>query len=147
MSKKEVRFQEYSFDRELGGRKPIDELLNVFSKEDLQDGRGFMYGFQIKRFRTGYKKDTPEWAKTYGGVQKVLLTAFPRLHTSLNQRRRAARWAQIIYLFYFKDFSESQIAEELNIKIRAVPDVIFRAQRVSRGLRADGTGPRKTKNA
>lgn len=142
MSKREVRFQEHAFDRGLGGRKPIDELLSIASKEDLQDSHGYMYGFQIKRFRTGYKKDIPDWAKTYAGVQKILLTAFPRLHFCPKQRRGAGRWAQVLYLYYFKGFSQSQIAGEINTNAKIVNNILLRSSLVSKGFRADGGGSR-----
>lgn len=137
MSKKEARFQEYSFDPDLGGKRGIGELRKYIDGDELGE-YGRSWGFQIKRFRTGYRKNTPEWAKTYEGVQKVLLTAFPKLHTHVGQRKRAARWAQVIYLYYFKDFSESQIAEELNTKTKTINNVILCFTYVSRGFTAKG---------
>ncbi|HTQ97232.1 MAG TPA: hypothetical protein VMH89_10525 [Candidatus Acidoferrum sp.] len=143
-------FQEYAFDPALGVkhfeptlhvRKYLwEELRFVAPKEDLQDSNRFDYGFQIRRFRTGYKKIPPPWARKNSDIAKLLLAAFPALFTSITQRKRAGKWAQIINLYYKVGWSSGQIAKELNVQRNAVRRMLISMSRVSRGLRANGSG-------
>ncbi|HTQ97233.1 MAG TPA: hypothetical protein VMH89_10530 [Candidatus Acidoferrum sp.] len=134
-------FQEYAFDPAFRGKAAVDELLRVASKEDLEDDRGFLYGFQIKRFRTGYRKNSPRWARAKIDIGKLLLRAFPKLATNASQRRRAGRWAQIINMWYLMGWSESEIAEELGMSVENVRFKLVCIDRVSKGFRANGSGP------
>lgn len=141
---KEARFQDYQFDRELGGKRGKEELLKVASPEDLEDFRGFLSGFQIKRFRTGYRRELPEWVRSKVGVQKVLLAAFPKLNESLSQRRRAGKWLRVITLFYLQNWSEAQVAAEINESVCRVRHHIAHIDNVANGLTALGF-PRRRK--
>ena len=96
--------------------------------------------FTMKRIRRK-QKEVPDWALSRAGVQKVLLTAFPKLHTSPRQRARAGRWALVIYLYFQSCYSYSEVAEEMREKPRTVECLIRSIKRVAGGRRADGRGP------
>lgn len=138
----EVHFQDYAFDPKLRKGRAKNELLKLFPEEDLEDIRGFLSGFQIKHIRTGYEREVPEWAKTNEGIQKILLTAFPRLQTDIIQRKRAGRWAQVINLYFRKGWSRSEVAEAMGEKDLIVKMLVRSIGRVADGKRADGSGPR-----
>ena len=133
-------FQDYAFDPKLNkGRGRKKELLRMFPDEDLQDIRGFLSGFQIKNTRTGYGREVPEWACTRVGIQEVLLRAFPRLQTDVNQRKHAGRWAQIINLYFLQGWSAEEVAEELGQSRASIKMLVMGIDRTSRGLTVNGT--------
>lgn len=144
MSEEDLCFQKYQFDPELSGKHGRNELLKVASPEDLEDFRGFLSGFQIKRFRTGYRRNLPEWARSKEGIQRVLLTAFPSFKENPLQRRRAGNWARIITLYYLQNWSESQVAAEIGQSLSRVRHYLSFIDNVARGLTVDGY-PRKRK--
>jgi hypothetical protein len=139
------RFQDCAFDPDLGRKRGIGELRKFFDGAEL-GGSGFAQGFQIKRFRTGYKKPMPRWVLTNKGIQKVLLSAFPRLQADANQRKRAGRWAQAINLYYKLNWSAFQVAEELGYKTRdPIDSLVLRMKHVSQGLTVNGLPRRRNK--
>src|SRR6266480_1444919 len=111
----EIHFQDHAFDPDLNlSREPEGTLgrgtarkkrfviseLKPFLDLGMHTATAVSFaktgcGFQIKRIRRE-ERDTPEWAKTSEGIQKILLTAFPKLHEKPLQRKRAGRWAQVI---------------------------------------------------
>ena len=114
------RFQEYAFDPKLGGRKKFKELREVIDGDDLGEV-GSARGFQIKNIRTGYKKDVPDQLANNAGIQKLLLTAFPKLLINESQRQKAGRWAQVVKLHFQMGWSYTQVAEEMAVN----PNVIL----------------------
>lgn len=69
---------------------------------------------------------TPEWVNDNSKVQKVLLTAFPKLLTSRGHRTKAARWARIIQLYYRMGLPTARVAEILGIKVNSLIQILFR---------------------
>src|SRR5208337_3689713 len=138
----EVHFQEYAFDPKLRKGRAKSELLKLFPEEDLEDIRGFLSGFQIKHIRTGYEREVPEWAKKNEGIQKILLTAFPKLHTDVSQRKRAGRWAQVINLYFRQNWSQTEVSEALGENSNVIKMLVRSINWVAEGKRTDGSGPR-----
>ena len=120
----EVHFQDCAFDPELG-----TSWLHKRGKGELRsaiDGRELGptgVGFQIKNIRTE-KRDVPEWARTNEGIQKLLLTAFPKLKINESQRKRAGRWAQVIQMYFRMGWTYSEIANELEVRPNIVLMII-----------------------
>lgn len=151
MLNQEPAFQKCAFDpriarsfgpgRRAGGRSGDFEILSKQLDGDELGPDGSAFGFQIKNIRR-QEKEIPEWARTNEGIQKVLLTAFPRLHSDPNQRKRAGRWAQFIQCYFQLGWTESEVAEELNAKIGTIHTLRRSVVRTSKGLRANGSGPR-----
>jgi AT hook motif len=113
-----------------------EDLRQLRKKFDSNDS--FMTrGYQIKKIRTR-QKEIPAWAINNEGTKKVLLRAFPKLASSVLQRKRAARWGLIIHLFYRVNMTKSQVAAELKTK----PTVI---NRVLQSIRACAKGTTGTK--
>jgi hypothetical protein len=136
-----IHFQDVAFDSTLNRHSAEKELLKSFPEEDLSDLRGFLSGFQIKKIRTE-ERELPDWARTTKGIQKILLTAFPKLAVNENQRKRAGRWAQVIQLYFRMGWTFDEVAKEMNEKSRTVEMLIRSIVRTSRGERPDGSGPR-----
>ncbi len=99
-------------------------------------------GHEIKKIRSR-KKDSPAWAMDNKRVQKLLLGVFPKLRTDLKQRRRAARWAAAIHLFYRVGMTHSQIAAELKTKPVRIKLLLQHIRWAAKGWRSDHKGPRK----
>ena len=135
----EAHFQDCAFDPELGTswlhKRGKGELRSVIDGRELGPTG---VGFQIKEFRTGYTREVPEWARTNVGIQKVLLTAFPRLQTDKNQRKHAGRWAQVINMYFRQGWSAEEVAEELNQSRASVKMLVLGIDRTSRGLTVNG---------
>ena len=138
----DLAFQEHPFDDELDGFYYVDPDSDSDS-EDLFDVMTSLKGFQIHQIRREIK-DVPEWARRDDSIQKLLLDAFPKLHINSLQRQRAGRWLRIIRLFYQQGWSEGDIAEELGETTNHVNNTILRMTLVSKGMRADGSGPRRS---
>lgn len=105
----------------------------------------FMTGHQIL-IPNVTRIEIPEWTQTDLGVQKVLLTAFPKLDTDSRQRLRAGRWALLIYYYFRLRLTRSQIADELGIPENTVKCTIRGILRVAAGFQFGGSKtPRKRK--
>jgi hypothetical protein len=133
-------FQDHAFDKALKGRRPEHDLLQLVGSVD-GDKISQGMGFQIKNIRRE-DKQPQEWTRTKAGIQKVLLTAFPKLLIDAKQRKKAGRWAQFIQLYFQLGWTESEVAGELETKLSTVHSLRRNIVRASRGLRADGSGPR-----
>ncbi len=151
MTYKEPHFQYYAFDKDLdrsfeapdcwttvSKRGVFNELAPFIDFSGRKIGDKGSIGFSIKRFRTGYLKDLPEWATSNESIQKMLLRVFPKLNTSQTQRKRAGRWVRIITLFYLLKWSESQVAAELNQSVASVKFTLVRINRAATGLTTRG---------
>jgi hypothetical protein len=110
------------------------QLRNV-----MDGGEQFMGGHGIVKART-YKRKVPEWTKSDKAIRKVILRAFPGLASDPEQRKAASRWANVINLYFRLGYTRSQIAEEIGSSSSKVHGVIRSILRVSKGLRANGTG-------
>lgn len=96
-------------------------------------------GHRIVHART-HKRKVPLWALNDTKVQALLLRSFPKLHTDARQQEAAGRWAAIIHLYFRMKYTRSQVAEEIGSTVIKVRDVLRSILRVSKGLRANGTG-------
>jgi hypothetical protein len=105
----------------------------------MDGGEQFMSGHGIVKART-YKRRIPEWALSDKEVRKVILRAFPRMKSDSEQRALAARWASVIHLYFRVGYTRSQIAEEIGSSTDKIHGVIRSILRVSKGLRANGSG-------
>jgi len=103
-------------------------------RKRITDANGMM---RIHRIRSQKKKLASPWAFSDVAVRKLLLTSFPKLQTDKRQRARAARWNQIIALFFRRNMSSSQVARELQIEISAVESALRNMRRAVSGLRTD----------
>lgn len=108
----------------------------------MDKGDSFLAGgHQIKKIRVHGRK-TPDWALRNTGVRAVIETAFPKWRVNVTQRQRAARWAQVIYLFYRVGMSRPQTAREMKVKSEMVKNILNRMRRVARGIQASNAGKR-----
>ena len=98
----------------------------------------FMTGGHGKKKSRTRKKPIPEWAQSDKALVELLLRTFPKLQTNAIQRRRAGRWAAIIYLFFRLRWTRGWIAAELGMTPRNVRDTVRSIRRSAAGLRANG---------
>jgi hypothetical protein len=156
----EVHFQKFAFDPDLnssadpnvhshrtGYTRP--KKRGSWELKAFIDGSdwGKMFGangsgFQIKSIRTGYEKDIPEQLASNTEIQKILLTAFPKLQTNTNQRQKAGRWAQVIKLHFQMGWSYPTIAEEMGVDPNVIKMIIRGIKYTLDGKTWNGT-PRK----
>jgi hypothetical protein len=131
-------FQKHAFDRALGssaGKKEFSKTLSDFDSRDLK-------GFQVTDSGAGCDKQIPPWAYLKEEVQKILLTAFPKLQTNASHRKRAGRWAQVINMYYLQGMTAEEVAQELNETRIVIKRLIISISRISKGLTVNGC-PRK----
>jgi hypothetical protein len=121
--------------------------LKTIRKKDMQRLRGkvdgddnFMSAHQIKKIRTR-ERVIPPWTLNDKEVRKVLLRAFPSLHTSQSAARSAGRWTRLIHLYYRVQMSNSQVAKEMGMTLNATKMALKSIRRVARGQRTDNKGP------
>jgi hypothetical protein len=109
-----------------------DQLRRNFDGADT-----FMTGFLVGRARE-YKRRVPRWVHNKAKIQKILLSAFPKLKTDPKQRTGAARWADVIHYYFRLRYTASQTSEELSLKLSTVNETVRSIKRVAKGRRADG---------
>jgi len=104
---------------------------------------GSTSGYQIITIRRP-RKVVPEWANSNRRIQKFLLRSFPLMRMDPAQRTRAGRWARVINLYFKRQWSRGQIAEELNWTYARVDTIIRSIKRAAEGKRCkDGTERRR----
>lgn len=94
-------------------------------------------GYQIIKRRKP-SKIIPEWANNDLKIREIILRSFPSFQTDPKQRVRASRWVRVIYLYYRRQWTRGQIAEELGLTYGVVDRLISRILYSAKGLRADG---------
>lgn len=99
----------------------------------------FMTGHGVVKVRT-YKRAVPKWTRNDKAVRALILRSFPKMNTDSAQRNAAARWASVIHLYFRMGYTASQVAEEIGSTTMKIEFVIRSIHRVSKGLRANGTG-------
>ena len=93
-----------------------------------------------------YEKKIPKWINDAEKTQEILLKSFPKLKTDPNQRKAAGRWNRIIHLYWHLNYTHEQIVSEFNDTnekqetLYSIRSVIRSIKRVSKGIRANGTG-------
>lgn len=95
--------------------------------------------YQIEQARS-YRRIQPLWVRNEKKVAALILRSFPKAKTNKGQREAAARWASVIHLYYRMGYTRSQIAHEIGSTETKVSGIIRSITRVSKGLRADGSG-------
>jgi hypothetical protein len=110
-------------------------------RKKLDGSEAFMSGHQIRKIRTR-EKQIPSWTLRDKDVQKIILRAFPNMKTNKTARKRAGRWARIIYLYYRSHMTSSQISAELGETINQTKMTLKAIRRVWHGKRADNTALR-----
>ena len=132
------KFQDHAFDSKLHGRRDADgvEIKSkeaVDEKTALKEVFGRFGGYQIHRvpYRNNKQKEVPAWAIKDESLRTVLLTAFPRLHTNLSQRKAAARWAQVIQLYYRQGWTETEVADEMMEKVNSIRCLVYHIRKVA----------------
>ena len=104
----------------------------------------FMSGHQILRKRTlSKRRRVPEWAKQDEFIRELLLRSFPYLHTNLNQRKKAGRWARVIQSYFREQHSYKETAEEIGETPRTTEMLIRAITRAVNGKKANGSGSRR----
>jgi hypothetical protein len=105
----------------------------------LLDGQDpFMAGgHRIIVLRKSNRK-TPLWVYDNQMIQNMLLRAFPKLGYHPTQRRRAARWARVIQLFFRARLSYSDVAEELGVTRKLIKTMVRNIRRRAAGRRTSG---------
>lgn len=98
----------------------------------------FQKGYIKRGGPTNRIRNTPAWMRNKSTIRMVLLRSFPKLKTSENQRKGAARWLEIIRLYYLCGWHAPDVAEELRISEKAVYDTAQRVMRAGAGLRTTG---------
>lgn len=116
----------------------IDDFHELRKRLD-DDDQFVQGGHQIVRPRKR-KRETPVWAANQKQVQQLLLRSFPTLKTNDTQRKRAARWARIIYLHFVMRLTLSEVAQEMKLSMNVVRGSINNIRRVASGRRANLTG-------
>jgi hypothetical protein len=117
-----------------------DELAQLRKTLDGHDQ--FMGGHQILKIRRPQKK-VPSWANNDKKIQEFVRRSFPKMDTNTIQRRRAARWAAIIYYYYRQNWTRLQIARELGLTTGVIKNLINHIKRSANGRRANGVKSRK----
>ena len=130
----DIHFQSHAFDSSLGSTTRKKEFSKTIADFDARD----LKGFQITESGVGVEKEIPAWVWEKTETQKVLLTAFPKLATDKNQRKRAGRWAQVINLYYLQGMTAEEVARELNETRIVIKRLIISISRISKGLTVNG---------
>jgi len=97
----------------------------------------FMTGFLVGSARQ-YKRVVPRWVHNDAEIQKILMSAFPKLKTDSRQRQQAARWFSVIHFYFRLRYTAAQTAEELSLKLSTVNETVRSIKRVAEGRRANG---------
>lgn len=79
-------------------------------------------------------KIIPRWTKSDRNIQALLLRVFPKLKQDERQRKAAARWALVIYLYYRTGSTYREIAEELHMNYGAAHQLLKRISRAAAGM-------------
>lgn len=103
----------------------------------IDGGDQFMEAFQIMKVRT-IEREIPEWVFSDKEVQRVLLAAFPTQAVNKAARKRAGRWARIIYLYYRMMLPQQIVAKEIGLTEQQLKLTLQRINRVEKGYRTDG---------
>lgn len=99
------------------------------SAKDLLGIMDWTEAMRMQIFETSpARKDVPEWVRDAATLRRVLMR-----HPQAD--RLAPKWARIIYLYYFKQYTALDISEAMGLHVDAVERVIrclnHRAQQVA----------------
>lgn len=106
-------------------------------------------GFEVKAIRS-LEREIPEWALSNKEVQRVLMTAFPKLSLIEKSRKarkrinKAGRWMRIIHLYYRMGLPKQIVAKELKMREGTLDTTLRNINRVERGLTVRGEVRKET---
>ena len=110
-------------------------------RNTVDGSEGFMEGHQITKVATK-ERVVPEWAMSNKEVQRILLMAFPKLATNPRQRKSAAIYTRIIYLYWRMKLPVTIVGREMGMDKVTLDRKIQILNRLAKGLTPSGT-PRK----
>ena len=119
--------------------KDYERLMTVIDGDDL-----FLFGgrgHQIQKIRV-LDRETPSWAMDNEAIRKMIDTVFPKWRKNSVQRKRAARWVGVIYLFYRVRLSRVLVAAEMRLPVETVKNILNRIRRTMQGTRSSNAGKR-----
>lgn len=70
----------------------------------------------------------PVWAFDDQKIKELISSRFPKIDTNQKQRMLAARMVRVIYLYYRTGFTAAQVAEQLNMTLKAVERLLARVK-------------------
>jgi hypothetical protein len=136
------------FPAEPGGRNEngpsvtkSDNRIKGKLRQQFDGNDHFIRNFQVGGTRK-YERKTPLWVHDNKKIEKVLLSAFPKLMTDETQRKRAARWAGVIHYYFRLRYTYVKVGEELGLKTNVVNGIVRSIKRASCGRKANGSGQR-----
>ncbi len=116
-----------------------------YLRSKLDGNDGFMDGHQIQKVRQ-MEREVPEWAMSNEKVQRILLTAFPKMLVNKRQEKRASKWSAVIYLYYRMKLPKQVVARELGIDQVLLTRWIQKITFTSQGRNVNGKPRRHPSN-
>lgn len=114
----------------------LKKLRKTFDGDDQ-----FMSAFQVVTIRRQPRK-FPVWALDNKLTQVIINRAFPNWRKNKTQRKRAARWARVIVLYYRNGMPFNHVSRELGLEKDHLRSLLRAIRRAAIGQRANGSGPR-----
>lgn len=108
------------------------DLKKIRKVVDSNEIFAVSHGEEAPRREHGLKK-IPAWTKSDAEIRKLLCRAFPNLAHNASQRKAAARWLRIIYLYFRIGMTRGQIVDEVHISDEALRTVLKRIRFASIG--------------
>jgi hypothetical protein len=103
-------------------------------RQSIDSNDPFMTGgHQIMKARKRQQASAPAWAEDDAAVRDLLKRVFPKLLTDAKQRKRAARWAAVIQMYYRVGMSRDHIAVELKTTSNGIRSVLQRVRWAAEG--------------
>lgn len=90
------------------------------------------HGEEAPRREHGLKK-IPAWTKSDAEIRKLLCRVFPKLAHHSRQRKAAALWLRIIYLYFRIGMTRGQIVDEIHMSNEAVRTILKRIRFAAAG--------------
>lgn len=115
------------------------KLRKFFDPDDpMRMALGY-HGFQRSGGRRG-SRIRPSWVDKPLEIQKILRRSFPKLDSDPKQRKRAADWAYIIYLYWGNGLTQGKVALIMNRTLHDVNRKIDQINKAAAGLSCNGSG-------
>jgi DNA-binding NarL/FixJ family response regulator len=108
------------------------DLKQIRKVVDSNEIFAVSHGEEAPRRAHGLRK-IPVWTKSDTEIRKILCRVFPKLAHNARQRKSAAHWLRIIYLYFRIGMTRGQVADELHISNSAVRTTLKRIRFASAG--------------